>query len=359
MASPRILLAAASLVLACNDAGPAGASASATTGELTTSTTSTDTSTGGPLTTGGSLTTGDSEDGTTTTTTTGDPLPTSTSTTTGDDTTTGGLTRCPVVAPAAQVSIVADDDIHETSGLIASRTQTDVFWLHNDSGDGPRFFAIDPTGARLGAFEVDGAQAVDWEDMSSGPGPTAGEWLYFGDIGDNPESRQSITVYRVPEPDAAAAGGETVTIEGVEAIELTYPDEPHNAETLLVDPQTGDLVIVAKGDPTRIFRLPGPVAAGGPYVLEEVAPIQFPAVVATGGDISPAGDFIAVRTYGQAFLWLRLPGDSIADAFAGEPCTIPLAIETQGETLAIAPDASGYYTMSEGDAVPLWWYGFN
>lgn len=358
VAPPRIVLAAASLVLACNDAGPADTSASSTTGDATTTTsvdtTSTTITTTGPVTTGAPLTTGDS-DGGTSTTTTGD-LTTSSSTT--DDNTTGGLARCPQVAAPAQLSIVADDQIHETSGLVASRSQPGVFWLHNDSGDGARFFAVDAGGARLGTFEVEDALAIDWEDMSSGPGPTAGEWLYFGDIGDNPEVRPSITVYRVPEPDAAAAGGATVTVEGVEAIELVYPDEPHNAETLMIDPQTGDLVIVAKGDPTRIFRLPGPVAAGGPYTLEEVAPIQFPAIVATGGDISPAGDFIAVRTYFQAFLWLRPPGASIADAFAGEPCTIPLALEAQGETLAVAPDASGYYTMSEGDAVPLWWYAF-
>ncbi|WAS95956.1 hypothetical protein [Nannocystis punicea] len=354
MASPRIVLAAASLVIACNDAGPAGASASSTTAESTT-TTSTDTTTTEPVTTGAPVTTGDSDGGTTTT---GEVTTTAPSTTTGDDTTTGGLTRCPAVAPPAQVSIVADDQIYETSGLVASRTQPDVFWLHNDSGDEPRFFAIDAAGTRLGTFEVEGAIAIDWEDMSSGPGPDEGEWLYFGDIGDNPEVRPNVTLYRVPEPDAAAAAGATVTVTGVEAIELVYPDEPHNAETLMIDPQTGDLVIVAKGDPTRIFRLPGPVAAGGPYTLEEVAPIDFPAVVATGGDISPAGDFIAVRTYAQAFLWLRPPGATIADAFAGTPCTIPLALETQGETLTVAPDASGYYTMSEGDAVPLWWYAF-
>lgn len=340
-------------MIACGDAGPPGASATGTTDPTTTTTTTTttgETASGEPVTTGGS--TGTSAEPTTTTTTT------TTTATTGEDSTTGLLSECPAVASAAQVVIVAVDGISETSGLVESRSQPGVFWLHNDSGDGPRFFAVDAAGARLGAFEVDGAEADDWEDMSSGPGPSPGEWLYFGDIGDNDEERPSVTVYRVPEPDAAAASGGTLVVSGVEAIELVYPDAPHNAETLLVDPQTGDLVIVAKGDPTRIFRLPGPVAAGGPHTLEEVAPIQFPAVVATGGDISPAGDFIAVRTYAQAFLWLRPPGTSIADAFAGEPCTIPLAIEKQGETLAIAHDGSGYYTLSEGEAAPLWWYAF-
>ncbi|MBZ5711060.1 hypothetical protein [Nannocystis pusilla] len=354
MAAPRLVLAAACLVIACNDAGPAGASASST-GDATSTSTSTSTSAGDPVTTGAPDTTGGTATGGPTT---GDSSTTTTTTTTGDDSDTGALLECPLVGPPAQVTIVDLDEVHEASGLVESRSQPGVFWVHNDSGDEPRFFAFDAAGALLGSFEVDGAVAIDWEDMSAGPGPTAGEWLYFGDIGDNSETRPFITVYRVPEPDVAAAADDLVVISAVEAIELVYPDEPHNAETLMVDPQTGDLVIVAKGDPTRIFRAPGPVAAGGPYTLEEIAPIQFPATVATGGDISPTGDFIAVRTYAQAFLWLRPPGTSLADALAGEPCTLPLAIEPQGETLTIAHDRSGYYTFSEGDHVPLWWYAF-
>lgn len=346
MASQRIGLAALILVIACNDGAASGTSSTGTTDPSSTSSTSGSSS--GPVTTGAPTTGTTNGPGTTTT---------GPATTTGDDTTAGPLTRCPTVAAPVQAAVVSDPDITETSGLVASRTQTGVFWLHNDSGDTPRFFAFDGAGAKLGVYNLVGAAANDWEDMSSGPGSSPGEWLYFGDIGDNPETRPTITVYRVPEPDAAAGGGE-VDVEGVEAIELAYPDAPHNAETLLVDPQTGDLVIVAKGDPTRIFRLPGPVAAGGPYMLEEIAPIDFPATVATGGDVSPLGDFVAVRTYGQAFLWLRAPGTTLADAFAGAPCTIPLAVEPLAETLTVAPDGAGYYTLSEGVDRPLWWFTF-
>jgi hypothetical protein len=355
VSAPRIVLAAVALVIACNDAGSAGASASDSTGATTSSSTDATTSTTGAATSTSAAdpTTTDAD-----TTTSGEPTTSTTSSTTGEDSEGDLLTRCPQVAPPAQRALVTDIELTETSGLIESRTHPGVFWLHNDSGDTPRFFAIDAAGARLGAFDLAAVAAVDWEDMSSGPGPTPGEWLYFGDIGDNDEKREFVTVYRVPEPDLAALTGETAVLSGAEAIRLVYPDKPHNAETLLVDPQTGDLVIVAKGEPTRIFRLPGPVAAGGPHTLEEIAPIQFPAPVATGGDISPRGDFIAVRTYTHAFLWLRPPGASIADAFAGEPCTIPLAVEIQGETLAIAHDSAGYYTLSEGVNSPLWWYAF-
>ncbi|HEY8378244.1 MAG TPA: hypothetical protein VIK91_17230, partial [Nannocystis sp.] len=283
------------------------------------------------------------------------PATTGTSTTTGDP---GPLTRCPVVAEPVKAAFVNDPEITETSGLIASRTQPGVFWLHNDSGDLPRVFAVDAAGATLGVFHLVGADAIDWEDMSSGPGPSPGEWLYLGDIGDNLEQRPTITVYRVPEPDAHAARGGTVDVTGVEAIELAYPDAPHNAETLLVDPQSGDLLIIIKDDPTRIFQLPGPIAAGGPYLLEEVLPVDIPMTVATGGDVAPLGDFIAVRNYALAFLWLRPPGTTLAEAFAGSPCAIPLAVETLAEALTVAPDGRGYYTLGEGVGRPLWWFPF-
>lgn len=41
------------------------------------------------------------------------------------------------------------DAISESSGLVASRTHDGVFWTHNDSGDAPRIFAIDRSGALL------------------------------------------------------------------------------------------------------------------------------------------------------------------------------------------------------------------
>jgi hypothetical protein len=242
--------------------------------------------------------------------------------------------------------------------MVASRSQPGVLWVHNDSGDDPRFFAIDGAGATLGTFNVKGGKATDWEDMAIGPGgdPNDGTtWLYLGDIGDNAEKRDSIAIYRVPEPVAADAKGGEVDVDGVEAITLTYPDGAHNAETLLVDPDDGELVIVTKGDDTRVFHLPGPIAAGT-YELAEFKPTNLPLTVTTGGDVSPLGDFVIVRTYIDAKLWIRAPGTGLAEAFAGEPCSVPLSLELQGETLAIADDGGGYYTLSENVSQPLWWF---
>ena len=50
---------------------------------------------------------------------------------------------CPVFAPPETVATVADDRLDEISGIIASRRNPHVWWVHNDSGDTARIFASD------------------------------------------------------------------------------------------------------------------------------------------------------------------------------------------------------------------------
>lgn len=68
----------------------------------------------------------------------------------------------------------------------------------------------------------------------------------------------------------------------------------------------------------------------------------------TGGDVSPDGSLVALRTYGQVLVWDRAPGQSVADALAGRACQAPAPAELQGEALAFTPDGRGYATLSEG-----------
>ncbi|HLT39854.1 MAG TPA: hypothetical protein VK034_26420, partial [Enhygromyxa sp.] len=250
---------------------------------------------------------------------------TSTETETGEDP-DPGLTECPTVEPAQTLGTVSSPEIDETSGMVRSRTQ-ELLWVHNDSGDSARLFAISLDGSALAELELAGAGALDWEDLALGPGPAAGDWLYVGDIGDNAEARPGITVYRFPEPaEVAQIGADPLVIGDWQALELSYPDAPHNAETLLVDPVGGDLFIVSKGAQTLLFRRPAPLSSGE---LEQLPEPNFPSSVATAGDISPLGDFVIVRGYFDAFAWLRAPGQTIGEAMLGEPCPIPLAVETQ------------------------------
>ena len=69
---------------------------------------------------------------------------------------------------------------------------------------------------------------------------------------------------------------------------------------------------------------------------------------ATGGDISPAGDLIAIRSYDSAYAWRRPVGTTVQEAFATAPCSLPVRTEAQGEAFAFFSDGTGYFTLSEG-----------
>ncbi|HWB79158.1 MAG TPA: hypothetical protein VG755_29560 [Nannocystaceae bacterium] len=278
----------------------------------------------------------------------------SSSSSTGDE----PLPECPGYMDAIAAATIVDPAIVEASGLAASRAHPGVLWVHNDSGDGARVFAIYESGASLAELAIDDAIALDWEDMSLGPGPDEGvDYLYFGDIGDNPELRATVQVYRVAEPDPADGSG---TVTGAVMLDLNYPDGSHNAETLLVDPKTGDIVIVTKEarGPSIVFVAPFPQEEGAPIDMQAIGELAFGSAtlpgseLATGGDISPDGSTIAIRTYDSVFGWRRTPTMTLEEAFAGAPCPLPMMARTQGEALAFTTDA--YYTVSEGAMPTLW-----
>jgi hypothetical protein len=253
------------------------------------------------------------------------------------------------VDPAAVA--VAAADLTETSGIGAGRTSAGVLWAHNDSGGAPEVFAVGADGADLGRYALDGAEARDWEDMAVGPGDDGTGVLYLGDIGDNTAVRPSVTVYRAPEP-AVAPGGAGGSIVGVEALPLTYADGARDAEALLADPVTGDLFVVSKewgGGPTGAYRIPAGSAAGEPVTMARAGDVAVtPGELVTGGDVSPDGSLVALRTYGEVLLWDRGPDQTVAEALSGTPCAAPVEAEAQGEAVALDPDGRGYVTVSEG-----------
>lgn len=230
----------------------------------------------------------------------------------------------------------------ELSGLVASRTQPGVLWAHNDSGDRPRVFALRPDGNVLADLDVPGARAIDWEDIAIRGGD-----LYLGDIGDNDEQRPSIDVYRVAEPHVPADG----TTARAERLRLRYPDGPHNAETLLVDPNSAELTIVTKQPDGRsgvyVAPAPSPTAT---TTLRLAARLRLGAgALATGGDVSADGNVIAIRTYDSVFAWRRRSGISLAAALRARPCVSPTRLrDGQGEALALTRDGRAFFTVPEG-----------
>jgi hypothetical protein len=228
----------------------------------------------------------------------------------------------------------------ELSGLVLSRSRAHVLWTHNDSGDRPRLLAVSFAGKLLADVAVTGAGATDWEDVAA-----AGDSIYVGDIGDNTATRPEVVVYRVPEP-----GFDQTATAPAQALTLRYPDHPHDAEALLVDPSSGALVIVTKsfGGVARLYVADDPSAGS----LRLAGRLKLGAGEAvTAGDVSADGHTVAVRTYTSAFVWSRRRAKQPLPAvMKRRPCRVraDLLVEGQGESLALIRDGRAFYTVPEG-----------
>lgn len=113
----------------------------------------------------------------------------------------------------------------ENSGIVKSRNQNDVFWMHNDSGDEPRIYAIHRDGTvyesdRYGTTPgtlIGGAINVDWEDITTAADGT----IIVADVGNGENDRRDLVLYFIDEP-AANAGRTTFR----KKVFIRYPDQP-------------------------------------------------------------------------------------------------------------------------------------
>lgn len=264
----------------------------------------------------------------------------------------------PKFAPAVVHGYVTNPVLREISGITASRLNPGVFYVHNDSGNGPQVYAINTQGQHLATINVGTWGARDWEDITVGPGPVDGvNYLYVGEMGDNYAQWPKYYVLRMPEPQVnSTQPAVTNTINNYDVLTYVFPDGPRDAETLMVDPLTKDIFIVSKREtPVRLYRMPYPQATTGTNVLQFIGTIN--ASWAVGGDISASGYEILVKEPSRVLHWCRQAGQTIGQAMTNSnPKVLPCATEPQGESVTWTLDGNGYYTISEGTSQPLYFY---
>lgn len=275
---------------------------------------------------------------------------------------------CPEFDPALRVGTVNHSSLTEISGIAASRQTPGVIWAHDDSGDVNRVFALSTSGAHLGTYYFGGVTAVDWEDMAIGPGPMAGaDYLFMADTGNNALTRSTVTIYRIAEPSLAnVTAPAEVTLSGAEAFPVRYPDGNRDAETILVDPINGDIVLLTRDRSltgiTYVYVYPVEEQAPGQVVTLTYVGSIVSSVEIKGGDVSPDGSCAILRrhsttTKADGWLYFRAAGTRLHEVFATTPCPVPLPSEPQGEAVTFSPDGAGYYTISEGVSQPIYYHG--
>jgi hypothetical protein len=234
------------------------------------------------------------------------------------------------VEPMAQLR----DGLGEMSAFVASPTHPGWGWGIRDSGRPASLYAIRPKNdgsAQAREFSARGLSNRDWEDMAWTPGPAPGtghlwvlenvgngwtgnRWIYQFEESD-PEEPQAPPPERTaplatsptstPPTTTAASSSTTSTMAAsssttstttapspppppspppaeaslIGTYEWAYPDGQANSETMFVF--DGDLVVVTKTEPSRVYRFDGPL-------VESV--VNVPAYVGT----LPVGERLSV-----------------------------------------------------------------
>lgn len=266
-----------------------------------------------------------------------------------------------------KLGTVQDRNLDEISGLVASRANANNIWVHEDSGNPNKIYLIDERGVTKATITLPDANR-DWEDIAVGPGPQSNTtYIYLADFGDNGASNSKFYIYRFVEPSIAGRAlpySKTLSDGEVQKLDFRYADGSRNAETLLIDPVTKDLIVIAKEDTGSqerpqasakggIYRAAYPQPTSGTTVLTRSGSVNIP--TATGGDISVSGSEILIKNYDNVYYWQKSKGQSITQTLVTSPTRLSSYNtasnandrEPGGEAIGWKTNGSGFYTISE------------
>ncbi len=210
----------------------------------------------------------------------------------------------------------------ESSGIVRSRRDPDLFWVINDSGDEPRIYPVHRDGTlHRGSRRADSpknnppgvligdAVNVDWEDVAA---DDQGQ-IIVADFGNNRNDRRDLTLYVVDEP-AATAGQTTVK----KKVLFCYPDQtayPAERDAFNFDAEA----IYTLGDRIYILTKHRSDTATTLYRLDEQKPSVTNKLTriddfeihgqVVAADSSRDGRHVVVATY-QALWLFDVPSDS-------------------------------------------------
>jgi hypothetical protein len=268
--------------------------------------------------------------------------------------------------------------IDEMSGIVKSPRRDDVYWVHNDSGDIARIFAIDSEGRNIiptyskfsfygevpeegknewQGFPVLNATNIDWEDIAVDE-----NYLYLADMGNNSNTRRDLAIYLVSEIDPTASTRTAV----VQRLPIVYPDQDgfppakrhFDSESLFTS--DGKLYLITKHR-TPIFE--NAEAGAKLYRLDtsftdrdNVLTLidNNPEITsATGADVSPDGQTLAVLSYSALWLFARPESSDLWLSAKSERFRFNRGAIKQAEAITWIDDDTLMITNEDGDIFRL------
>lgn len=210
----------------------------------------------------------------------------------------------------------------------------------NDSGDAAVVYVSAGTAGEVtGTITYADEDPFDVEAITV----TADRTVYIGDVGDNAEVRDTIAIYTFQAPSELAGDQRVDSTRYV----LTYPDGAHNAETILVDPSTGEVFVVTKDAAEPQVFSAGVLGDATQIELSEASVAQLP-LTATDGAFNAAGDKVVIRTYMTLSIYAYPAWDQLG--------TVALPLQPQGEGLSLGPNGT-WLIGSEKVGSTIWQFG--
>jgi len=257
-----------------------------------------------------------------------------------------------------------DSNILECSGLESSRRNQGCFWLHNDSGDSPRLFLVDEVGETRLRLHVTGAEAIDWEDLTTGE-IDGQSMLIVGDIGGNAQQRDEVMLYLVLEPQIDLKQRNAIVDSQqppYRALRVRVPGGVTNYESIGFDSTDSSILLIEKSAlGGRVYSIEVPNEALSEKALERSVDAKLIArsavPTATACDISDDGSKLIAINYFAGFLYERKRVDGKLepwlDALIQEPKTFALPKLRQAESVCFSADSQSIYVSSEFVPTPI------
>ena len=241
--------------------------------------------------------------------------------------------------------------IPEASGIVKSRRFPGIFWVHNDSGNARRLFAVRLDGQIVRTFPL-AIPNLDWEDIAI---DDQGH-LYLGDIGNNVGLLRTRVIYQIDEPDPALPEKPDRPLTARMAVPYALPaSNRFDAESLFYDQKRA--VLISKYLDRReaeLFSVPmeSPTPPPSRPVAVAIRPMgRLPGFIepATGASLSSDGTHLAVCSYAVTRVYRRdqsTPWQLLAEVRYD---TLPIeGVTWDGLDLILAAEEGlGLYRLSE------------
>lgn len=189
-----------------------------------------------------------------------------------------------------------DEKANESSGL-AGVSNKNTYWTHNDSGGANELYEFNSKGELISTLVIPNSQNKDWEDLTQSQDGT----LYIGDIGNNGNKRQDLTIYQY-HPDSSRTKQITFRYADQQAFPPVPDQRNFDCEAFFYFNKELYLFSKNRSETNKHVKLYKIPAVAGDFLAVPQDSIVIPEQV-TSADVSPDGKTFALLTYGKIFLF--------------------------------------------------------